>query len=176
VTFESFAISTTNYYLRYSQYITMPKEQIRKRGRRKPKVEDEYDTRKPEEVPAPATEQAPTPTEEQPAQAGPSGLHPDRLALLASGGRRPPPPHFEKREGEQGGEGGEGQREQQQQPWGRQFGLVEEFPFGELDPDKKGFVKAAEDQIKMWEGGPSDSAGETRQGQCGTFYQRWRLS
>lgn len=137
----------------------MPKEQIRKRGRRKPKVQDEYDIRKPVETPSSAPEQAVT--EAQPAQAGPSGLHPDRLALLASGGRRPPPPHPD---GEEGGVGGEGQQQEQQQPWGRQFGLVEEFPFGELDPDKKGFVKAAEEQIKDWVGAESGSAGETREG------------
>ena len=142
----------------------MPKEQIRKRGRRKPKTEEEF-TKKVETetaaVPtlAPVTEVAP--------QAGPSGLHPDRVALLS--GRRPPPPPSQPRsnptngDGESGTVGAEeGEGDQPQQPWGRVYGLNEEFPFGELDPDLKGYFRTVEDQIKDWEG--TSSAGEQREG------------
>lgn len=153
----------------------MPKEQIRKRGRRKPK-EEEFAKPKVETATATAPEvHAPTPTQavdsasaSAPPQAGPSGLHPDRIALLSSG-RRPAPvpraPNESNVEGQipaDGAAGGEGEGDQPQQPWGRVFGLNEEFPFGELDPDLKGYFKTVEDQIKDWEG--TSSAGEQREG------------
>jgi hypothetical protein len=42
---------------------------------------------------------------------------------------------------------------------------VEEFPFGELDPDTKAYVKKEEAHIKDWEGSYDDSLGETREGE-----------
>jgi nucleolar protein 9 len=142
----------------------MPKEQIRKRGRRKPKAEEEP-------VDAPKVEaQVGTPitAASEPAPAGPSGLHPDRIALLAQGHRpfRAPPRVAPGAEGETatGGEGGEG--EQSQGLSGRVFGLNEEFPFGELDPDTKGYFKGLDEKIKSWqESGTSNIAvGEEREG------------
>jgi nucleolar protein 9 len=160
--FESFAISCHHHHI-YTQLSAMPKEQIRKRGRRKPKTEDEYAAPKKVDeqtfsAPDVKEEAAPVPIA---AQAGPSGLHPDRIALLAGGPRSAPPaPRAEGENGEGGGEGEGGQ-----QPWGRTFGLVEEFPFGELDPDTKAYVKKEEAHIKDWEGSYDDSLGETREGE-----------
>jgi hypothetical protein len=45
-----------------------------------------------------------------------------------------------------------------------------DFPFGELDPDLKGYFRTVEDQIKDWEG--SSSVGEEREGECG-FVDQW---
>lgn len=136
----------------------MPKEQIRKRGRRKPKNEDEFAQPKPET--ANPTSLEATSTDHSAPQAGPSGLHPDRVALLS--GRRPPP--TQSNDSRAGGAGEEGSEEQgEQQPWGRQYGLNEEFPFGQLDPDLKGYFRTVEDQIKDWEG--TSSAGEQREGE-----------
>lgn len=138
----------------------MPKEQIRKRGRRKPKAEDEYaQPKKVEEQGTTTTSEAAPVVPEEAPQAGPSGLHPDRIALLA-GGQRPAPASIPRPDGAEG----EGEGEGGQQPWGRTFGLVEEFPFGELDPDTKAYVKKEEAHIKEWEGGYDDSMGETREG------------
>ena len=161
----------------------MPKEQIRKRGRRKPKNEEEH-------APVPAKVEAPAPTatavpipEQQAQQAGPSGLHPDRLALLAGHGSRPsrprvfdhgqPPAQRPVDGGGAGAEGGatEGQGaaegDQPQGPWGRTFGLNEEFPFGELDPDTKGYFKGLDDKIKHWleTGSGTVTVGEEREGE-----------
>lgn len=148
----------------------MPKEQIRKRGRRKPK-EEEFAKPKVEAAPTTASEPFVESAPPQ-AQAGPSGLHPDRIALLS--GRRPPPPTRNPNEvnGEgQTAAGGEGEGDQPQQPWGRVFGLNEEFPFGELDPDLKGYFRTVEDQIKDWEG--TSSAGEQREGTPIHPIQHW---
>jgi nucleolar protein 9 len=162
----------------------MPKEQIRKRGRRKPKTEEEH-------APVPAKVEASTPApiatapvSQQAQQAGPSGLHPDRLALLTGHGSRPSRPRVfdhgqpqgqqqaqaqrpaeeggEKKEGEAGAEG-----DQPQGPWGRTFGLNEEFPFGELDPDTKGYFKGLDDKIKHWleTGSGTVTVGEEREGE-----------
>jgi nucleolar protein 9 len=166
----------------------MPKEQIRKRGRRKPKTEEEH-------APVPPKVEAPTPTPtapvpQQPQQAGPSGLHPDRLALLTGHGSRPSRPrvfdHGQPQtqpqqqiqpqrpagaEGEEGAEKKEGEAQaegdQPQGPWGRTFGLNEEFPFGELDPDTKGYFKGLDDKIKHWleTGSGTVTVGEEREGE-----------
>jgi nucleolar protein 9 len=140
----------------------MPKEQIRKRGRRKPKGEDEFASASAAApAPAPAQYEAPAPKVEEAVaqQAGPSGLHPDRLALLA--GHRPAPrPQVQEGEGGEKKEGGE----EAQGPWGRTFGLVEEFPFGELDPDTKGYFKGLDDKIKDWQGS-TVTVGEEREGE-----------
>lgn len=145
----------------------MPKEQIRKRGRRKPKTEEEYVKPKVDTEPAVVDI---APVEEPAPQAGPSGLHPDRVALLS--GRRPPPPPSRQQNTSNGdaakeGEAGQEEGDQPQQPWGRVFGQNEEFPFGELDPDLKGYFRTVEDQIKDWEG--TSSVGEQREGTFQVF-------
>lgn len=159
----------------------MPKEQIRKRGRRKPKNEEEHAPVS-AKVEAPASTATAVPIPEQQAQqAGPSGLHPDRLALLAGHGSRPSRPRVfdhgqpqpqrpaavegaEQKEGE--GEGA-AEGDQPQGPWGRTFGLNEEFPFGELDPDTKGYFKGLNDKIKHWleTGSGTVTVGEEREGE-----------
>lgn len=139
----------------------MPKEQIRKRGKRKPKAEEE-----PVDAPkAQVQAQAPAPVAEPIQEAGPSGLHPDRIALLAQGHRpfRAAPPRPQGEEGAEGTQDGE----QAQGLSGRVFGLNEEFPFGELDPDTKGYFKGLDEKIKSWqESGTSNVAvGEEREGE-----------
>lgn len=133
----------------------MPKEQIRKRGKRKPKTEDEYGSR-PERVihaSQPALEEEEERLVEQPT-AGPSasgGIHPDRIALL--NGKRPAAPLPRPTE----------ETEQQELSWAREPVVNPDFPFGELDPDLKGYFRTVEDQIKDWEG--SSSVGEEREGE-----------
>lgn len=145
---------------------TMPKEQIRKRGKRKTKADEEPADAPKVEVPAPAI------VEPEPTQAGPSGLHPDRLALLAGSHRpfRAPPRAADGTiEGAQGVDVPDG--EQAQGLSGRVFGLNEEFPFGELDPDTKGYFKGLDEKIKSWqESGTSNVAvGEEREGELYAF-------
>ena len=53
------------------------------------------------------------------------------------------------------------QEEKQKLEWGRDLRAAE-YPFGELDPDLKGYFRTVDDQIKDWEGVPS--AGEEREG------------
>ena len=127
----------------------MPKEQIRKRGKRKGKNQDEGST------PA-ANNFTELQVDEQPSepQAGPStgGLHPARAALLA--GRRPapadiPPPELVE--------------DQAVLEWSKAQVQDAEFPFGILDPDLKAYFKTVDDQIKDWEG--VASAGEEREGE-----------
>lgn len=137
----------------------MPKEQVRKRGRRKPKEQDEYAKPKVEEAAAEGAGAPVSAEVDAPPQAGPSGLHPDRIALLS--GRRPPPAQRQDAAPVLEGQGAE-EEQGEQQPWGRQYGLNEEFPFGQLDPDLKGYFRTVEDQIKDWEG--TTSAGEQREG------------
>ncbi|WVF70512.1 hypothetical protein IAT40_005302 [Kwoniella sp. CBS 6097] len=125
----------------------MPKEQIRKRGKRKPKNDAEV-----VEL-APSTEiHEPVPS----TSAG--GIHPARAALLA--GRPLPPPEQtqnqnEDGEGERYGEG-EGAAD-----WTRGSRVDSEFPFGVLDPDVKAYFRSVEEQIKDWEG--VNSEGEERE-------------
>jgi len=141
----------------------MPKEQIRKRGKRKPKAEEEP-------ADAPKVEvQAPAPIAEPVREAGPSGLHPDRIALLAGGHKpfRAPPRPVDGASGPTEGNGEVAAGEQAQGLSGRVFGLNEEFPFGELDPDTKGYFKGLDEKIKIWqESGTSNVAvGEEREGE-----------
>lgn len=154
-------LGITSYCIQRSEVTppSMPKEQIRKRGRRKPKAEDEFAQPKPE-IAAPVAEIA-APVEQEVPQAGPSGLHPDRVALLS--GRRPAPRQLNDDKTGEGGQEGAAEEQGEQQPWGRQFGLNEEFPFGELDPDLKGYFRTVEDQVKDWEG--TSSEGEQREGE-----------
>ncbi|ORY23216.1 armadillo-type protein [Naematelia encephala] len=129
----------------------MPKEQIRKRGKRKSKkdTEAQHDTHL---QAAPTEDYIPLEVEvevEQP-QAGPSGLHPARAAMLA--GRRPPRPEATIPNPEEEG---------QPLEWQRGPGIDTDTPFGILDPDLKGYFRTVEDQIKDWEG--VSSAGEERE-------------
>lgn len=159
---ESFDSNPYIYTWTHLHTYAMPKEQIRKRGRRKPKAEEEPVDAPKIEVHTPVVAPEPTP-------AGPSGLHPDRIALLAQGHRpfRAAPP---RPQGVEGAEGGEGEVAQDGEPAqglsGRVFGLNEEFPFGELDPDTKGYFKGLDEKIKSWqESGTSNVAtGEEREG------------
>ncbi len=124
----------------------MPKEQIRKRGKRKPKTEQEF---------APAPEAAPAPVPEAPVEAEEAGggMHPSRLAFIQTGQRPAPPPRPEGEDvlGEPDGPAN----------WTRQYDA--EFPFGVLDPDVKAYFRNVEDQVKDWEG--VGSVGEEREGE-----------
>lgn len=138
----------------------MPKEHIRKRGKRKTKTE--------EWTPAAnqsASEPAPAEEEEQ-QQADPhagSGIHPARLAFLQTGVRPPPEPRpkndgeGELNEGEYGAEGDAN--------WTRLDRTDSEFPFGVLDPDVKAYFRNVEEQIKDWEGTEVGGGGEEREGE-----------
>ncbi|GMK58968.1 hypothetical protein CspeluHIS016_0604100 [Cutaneotrichosporon spelunceum] len=124
----------------------MPKEQIRKRGKRKPKTEED----------APAPEKAavvPTPAPDEPAQEAHGGIHPSRLAFLKTGQRPAPAPRPEGEEGQADEEGAA--------DWTRGPRHDSEYPFGVLDPDVKAYFRNVEDQIKDWEG--VGSVGEERE-------------
>lgn len=148
-------------------HIAMPKEQIRKRGKRKPKGEEQYSL-KPVEAPAPHVSE---PRVEPTPFAGPSvippaavavaagGVHPDRIALL--NGKRPPPAAPRPPQGDATTNQPQGE-EEGTIPWAREPMINPDFPFGELDPDLKGYFRTVEDQIKDWEG--SSSVGEEREG------------
>ncbi|EIW72780.1 hypothetical protein TREMEDRAFT_67052 [Tremella mesenterica DSM 1558] len=115
----------------------MAKEQVRKRGKRKPKnVEEEY----PKPVPH-------APVVGQDTSAGPS-FHPSRAALLS--GQKPsfPIPTFPP--GSVGEEINSGVPD-----------INPDYPFGQLDPDLKAYFRTVEDQIKDWEG--ISSSGEERE-------------
>ena len=116
----------------------MPREQVRKRGRRKTKTDEDYVR------PKPALHREELSTEAGPSS-GPS-FHPARAALIA--GHRPPPP------AEIDDQPLDSQTEEQGNP---------NFPFGELDPDLKAYFRTVEDQIKDWEG--VSSVGEEREGE-----------
>ena len=140
----------------------MPKEQIRKRGKRKPKTaEDDF-------APTPAAEEARTSAtgaerEETPhlqagvqeAQAGPSGIHPARAAFLA--GRKLPPSDVPAPELVDDAQVLEWSRNQRDA----------EYPWGELDPDLKAYFRNVDDQIRDWEG--VSTAGEEREGELSTL-------
>ena len=141
----------------------MPKEQIRKRGRRKPKVEEALP---PPPLPPPSAEIHIESNE--PARAGPSsGIHPSRIALLK--GHHTPlvaapataqDPEIDTEEG------GEAQ-------WERGPRADSDFPFGVLDPDVKAYFRNVEDQIKDWEG--TSTVGEDREGTVHSFHWSPRL-
>lgn len=135
----------------------MPKEQIRKRGKRKPKNADEDVEAATTAGPAAAavgqtiTHELPPHLDEQP-QAGPSaGIHPARAALLA--GRRPQPTDIPAPEPVE---------DEQVLAWSRNIQDAE-FPFGVLDPDLKAYFRNVDDQIRDWEG--VVSTGEEREGE-----------
>ncbi|KAK1926743.1 armadillo-type protein [Papiliotrema laurentii] len=128
----------------------MPKEQIRKRGKRKGKNQDDNPSSAPAPVVNNFTEQQVEDVPEP--QAGPStgGIHPARAALLA--GRRPVPSDIPAPEPVE---------DQQVLEWSRAQVQDAEFPFGVLDPDLKAYFRTVDDQIRDWEG--VSSAGEERE-------------
>ncbi|ODO07171.1 hypothetical protein L198_00750 [Cryptococcus wingfieldii CBS 7118] len=135
----------------------MPKEQVRKRGKRKTKAQEE-------EAPAPVV--APTTHVADPEPSTSTGLHPARAAMLAGRPmpRQAPAPEAPRQEGEEGAEGAElaeGDGIDGQADWTRGPRTESEFPFGILDPDVKAYFRSIEDQIKDWEG--VSSAGEERE-------------
>ncbi|WOO85269.1 Nucleolar protein 9 [Vanrija pseudolonga] len=132
----------------------MPKEQIRKRGKRKTKQEDEF-------VPKAAAPAVPEPVAANDDAAASGGIHPSRLAFMKTGVRPPPPPKPE------GGEGDaqEGVQEDGAADWTRGPRHESEFPFGPLDPDVKAYFRNVEEQVKDWEGAGvgEENAGEERE-------------
>ncbi|WVQ97408.1 hypothetical protein IAU59_004521 [Kwoniella sp. CBS 9459] len=126
----------------------MPKEQIRKRGKRKPKHDD-----------AEVLELAPSTEIHEPIpSSSATGIHPARAALLAG---RPLPPPVESTQ-QASGEQGEGYAEGEGPAnWTRGSRVDSEFPFGVLDPDVKAYFRSVEEQIKDWEG--LSSEGEERE-------------
>ena len=117
----------------------MPKEQVRKRGRRKPKIHQET---------FPGLPISPLQAE----AAAPTGIHPARAALIS--GREPrSPPHPSADEAVQ---------HEQALEWERGPRIDSEYPFGVLDPNLKGYFRNIEDTIRDWEGAPS--SGEEREG------------
>lgn len=138
----------------------MPRE-IRKRGKRKPK-KDEEDLGPSKAEPAPQdyiplddiAQGEPAPA----SAAGPSGIHPSRAALLA--GRRPEPssthrvPHY--------------QFHPPSDPRESASALTDpDHPFGLLHPDVKGYIHALSPQLIAWQSQPPDAssagAGEERE-------------
>ncbi|WVR05940.1 hypothetical protein IAU60_002966 [Kwoniella sp. DSM 27419] len=131
----------------------MPKENVRKRGRRQRKG----DVDAPEQIQAelPTTEIVePTPSTSTAA----SGIHPARAALLAG---RPLPPQQPREQLVQGEEGVRADEENGVADWTRGPRTESEFPFGVLDPDVKAYFRSVEEQIKDWEGVTSE--GEERE-------------
>lgn len=151
----------------------MPKEQIRKRGRRKPKTDAPLEP----EIAAPAPVAPPVHDEPSAAPlAGPStGIHPARAAMLQGG------PRLQQHSGDgqraqylprssgvtEGSNGAATEGSDIPAEGAAQYGprpVVEDpaFPFGELDPDVKAYFRNVEDQIKDWDG--TSSVGEEREG------------
>lgn len=146
----------------------MPKEQIRKRGKRKPKTEQEEapaitpaaDFEAPAAAAAPAAE---------PEAIG--GIHPSRLAILKRTGgasRQAVTTQTEEETAELNHRPVEEQPEDGAANWTRVFDP--EFPFGLLDPDVKAYFRNLEDQIKDWEG--AGAAGEEREGELPECFPR----
>ena len=140
----------------------MPKEQIRKRGKRKPKTQEDEIPKKVVDQPIVdevRLEDGTIPQAVAPS-AGPSGIHPARAALLA--GRRAPPPHMAASSSAPAGDATAASDGETAQPaWGRQPGLDGDYPFGVLNPDLKAYFRNVDDQIRDWEG--VSSAGEERE-------------
>lgn len=135
----------------------MPKEQIRKRGKRKPKTEQQDAT--------PAAVAQPEPVAEAPAAQPEAigGIHPSRLAILKRTGgasQQAVTTQTEEQTAELDHRPEEEQPEEGAANWTRVYDP--EFPFGVLDPDVKAYFRNLEDQIKDWEG--AGAAGEEREG------------
>lgn len=138
----------------------MPKEQIRKRGKRKPKTEEFF----PPAPSAPAPAPVPEPEQEQvEEQQHTGGIHPSRLAFLKTGQRPAPPPRPENDGAEGEGDGQVQDEENGVADWTRGPRYESEYPFGVLDPDVKAYFRNVEDQVKDWEG--VGSVGEEREGE-----------
>jgi nucleolar protein 9 len=128
-------------------HIAMPKEQIRKRGKRKNKREDEsqvHPTPNAEQGP-PAIESVREVVDDEKQSAGPSGIHPARAAFLA--GKTLPP----------SADTDPGISYYEPPP-----AIDHDHPFGELDPDIKAYFRTVEDQIRDWQSAPA-SHGEDRE-------------
>ncbi|WVQ62132.1 uncharacterized protein L199_000270 [Kwoniella botswanensis] len=120
----------------------MPKEQVRKRGRRVRKGDVQNE---PESLPEVPTTEIDEPV---PSSSTATGIHPSRAAFLA--GQPIPPSQPQEPSGEQEGEAyGEGEGAAD---WTRGSRIDSEFPFGVLDPDVKAYFRNVEEQIKDWEG------------------------
>nr|XP_018267234.1 uncharacterized protein I303_01219 [Kwoniella dejecticola CBS 10117]OBR89392.1 hypothetical protein I303_01219 [Kwoniella dejecticola CBS 10117] len=134
----------------------MPKEQVRKRGRRVRKGDVQNEA---EDVPVqPTTEiNEPVPsTSTSTSSTTPGGIHPSRAAFLA--GRSAPRAQVQ----DQPSTAPEAQDpEEGPAEWHRGPRVDSEFPFGVLDPDVKAYFRNVEEQIKDWEG--VSSAGEERE-------------
>ncbi|WWD09471.1 hypothetical protein V865_007595 [Kwoniella europaea PYCC6329] len=129
----------------------MPKEQVRKRGRRVRKGDVQNE---PESVPEVPTTEIDEPV---PSSSTATGIHPSRAAFLA--GQPIPPSQTQEPSGEQEGEAyGEGEGAAD---WTRGSRIDSEFPFGVLDPDVKAYFRNVEEQIKDWEG--VNTEGEERE-------------
>ncbi|WWC86311.1 uncharacterized protein L201_001184 [Kwoniella dendrophila CBS 6074] len=131
----------------------MPKEQVRKRGRRVRKGDVQNEAELEQYQQQPTTEiSEPIPSSSS------TGIHPSRAAFLA-GKPIPPQPQpqihsqGENNEGIQA-EGVEGQYGEGEgaADWTRGSRIDSEFPFGVLDPDVKAYFRNVEEQIKDWEG------------------------
>ncbi|KAK4689724.1 nucleolar protein 9, partial [Tremellales sp. Uapishka_1] len=146
----------------------MPKEQIRKRGRRKPKPEIEEGAVVVTNVQVPAPLPSPPVQVQQSAAdvaapTAPIGIHPSRLGMLAG---KPPkgqshktpshdaPPHQDPALAP-------APEAEQTLEWSRTPVYDPDFPFGTLDPDIKAYFRDVEDRIKDWEG--VSSIGEERE-------------
>jgi nucleolar protein 9 len=160
----------------------MPKEQIRKRGKRKPKHVDEGADNVGAVHEVANTNVVPDVSEAGPSSSGApaaAGIHPSRLALLKGGYRAnvTAPSYPVGATGGSGQEAGQGQQlgqtemgqssegnaEEGAAQWVRGPREESEFPFGVLDPDVKAYFKTVEEQIMSWEG--TSSAGEEREGE-----------
>lgn len=166
----------------------MPKEQVRKRGKRKTKATDDsapipeaiIDVQPTPSYSAPQYErQLPPHAQTQPV-AGPSAIHPARAALL-SGQRYVPPPastlppadFVPLNDGQAPRAEGFGGEENGIAQWNRGPKADQEFPFGIVDPDLKAYFKGVEEQIRDWEG--TSSIGEEREGEFSAIFSRGRI-
>lgn len=148
----------------------MPKEQIRKRGKRKPKTEEDavadavvVGHAAPASAAAAATPAELNPVEQAEADAAAGGIHPSRLAFLKTGVRPAPAPRAAPVDGA-AAEGAPAQNEENGvADWTRGPRYESEFPFGVLDPDVKAYFRNVEEQVKDWEG--VGSVGEEREGE-----------
>jgi nucleolar protein 9 len=148
----------------------MPKEHVRKRGKRRPKEDGAFDA---PSAPADRFEDgtsanAAVVAAEEAHAAAASGIHASRLAFLKTG-VRPAPEPTPRAEGDgaegdgaegDGAEGAEGGAD-----WTRLDRSDSEFPFGVLDPDVKAYFRNVEEQVRAWEGRGVDGDGEEREGE-----------
>lgn len=142
----------------------MPKEVVRKRGKRKPKsdpVEEDAVVVQSVEPSYTAAEPSSSAAPSQPA------LHPSRLALIAGGSKSSssfiPPPQLEQQESFIPQSEPEGQLE-----WSRQPVFDPSAPFGILDPDIKAYFRQVEERITEWENVPvqiGEDGEEEREGE-----------